>query len=123
MKKEPEKKAEEKPVVKPDPAPVKTETLPVINTNSVAVKINTPPVNNASAPENTTAQARMVKTDTSSVSNTVPSGITPVGQSNSGKKKRRRKLPADQIETIKAPSLISQEDASSKEPELELKLN
>lgn len=124
VKKEPGKETEERPVVKPEPAPVKTETLAVINTTSEARKINTQSVNNTSMSENTTTQARVVKTDTSSVSNTLPSNITPVGQINTGhKKKRRRKLPADQIETIKAPALISQEDASSKEPELELKLN
>jgi len=124
VKKEPAKTVIEKPIVKPDSVPVnpvKTEA-PIIH-NPVAVNTNTMSENHSANPVNTNSQARIIKSDTSSVSSSVPNNIIPSPQNNTGRKrKKRRKVETDQIETIKAPTLLGQE-AASKEPELELKLN
>lgn len=131
-KPEPVKKEAQKPVIKKDSVaihpPVKNETPPVTNANPVVINTNTQAAANTASFANTNTQARMVKTDTNSISGpgtgTGNSNIIPVNQNYTGqKKKRRRKLPADQIETIKAPSLLGEGETTSKEPELELKLN
>jgi hypothetical protein len=125
VKKEILKPEPEKPVVKKDSVPVKSETPvvtpPVINSlannsassNQVASTIN-PPV-----------QAKVSVPDTaSSIGGQNSSIISPNTQNYTGQKRKRRgKVPTDQIETIKAPSLLEQQEASAKEPELELKLN
>lgn len=122
-KKEPVKTVVEKPIVKADSVPVKVETPPT-TTTQVAVIANTFSSKNQSSTVAQNTQSRIVKTDTGSVKNSAPPIITSTTPSSTGhKRKRRRKVPTDQIETIKAPSLLGQQDASTKEPELELKLN
>ena len=122
-KKEPVKTEAEKPIVKVDSVPVKVETPPAATTQIAEVS-NAQPTNNSSVQplsQNTGARTSAIP-DTTKETNLTP--ISPLGQNHTGKKrKRRRKLPTEQIETIKAPSLLGQQDASSKEPELELKLN
>jgi hypothetical protein len=123
VNKEPVKKEPEKPIVKTDSVPVKIET-PTLAATQIAETGTSKPANNVTDPTfNQNNQTRIVATpDTSKQSNLTT--ISPSGQNYTGKKrKRRRKLPTEQIETIKAPSLLGQQDASSKEPELELKLN
>lgn len=124
VKKELVKTEEPKPVVKTDSVPLKIET-PTVSTNPIAETNNSHQTqNNSTVPalnQNTVARTVSVP-DTTKETNVSP--ITPLGQNSSGKKrKRRRKLPTEQIETIKAPSLLGQQEATSKEPELELKLN
>lgn len=122
VKKEPVKTVTEKPIVKTDSVLVKVET-PAATTTQVAVVTNTLITKNQS-PLAQNAQARIVKTDTGSVKNSVPPIINSTTPSSTGhKRKRRRKVPTDQIETIKAPSLLGQQETATKEPELELKLN
>jgi len=124
VKKEVPKQEPEKAVIKKDSIPVKSET-PIV----------TPPVknslaNNSVSPDqiaatvNSPVQAKVSVPDTVSSERGANSTIiSPNTQNYTGhKRKRRRKVPTDQIETIKAPSLLEQE-ASAKEPELELKLN
>jgi hypothetical protein len=128
-KKEPAKTIVEKPIVKSDSVPlksipVKTE-VPVINTITTAIAVNSNTIedSHSSNPVNTNTQARLLKTDTSSVSTAVPANIIPSNLNNAGnKRKKRRRIQTDQIETIKAPSLLGQQEAVQ-EPELELKLN
>lgn len=123
VKKEPVKTVLEKPIVKADSVPVKVETPPT-TTTQVAVNTNTSSSKNQSPAVAQNTQARIVKTDTSSVKNSAPPIITSTPPNSSGqKRKRRRKVPTDQIETIKAPSLLGQQETATKEPELELKLN
>ena len=121
VKKEEVKQPVEKPIVKPDSVFVKTETPPVLTPTQVAVIPNA--INHTIASNNTQNNnaSRTVIPDTTKTSPTI---ISPLGQNNRGKKrKRRRKVPTDQIETIKAPSLLGQQEAAGKEPEMELKLN
>lgn len=126
VKKEPAKIVVEKPIVKQDsvPAnPIKTEA-PVATTTQVAVNTNTVITNHSYNTPNTNTQARMIKTDTGSVTSSVPANISPSSQNNTGRKrKKRRQVPTEQMETIKAPSLLGEQASDSKEPELELKLN
>ncbi len=122
VKKEEVKPIAEKPIIKVDSIPVKTETPPVLTNTQVAVVSNTinRPITSNSIQNNNAA--RTVTPDTTTKSN--PTVIAPISQNNRGqKRKRHRKLPTDQIETIKAPSLLGQQEAAAKEPEMELKLN
>lgn len=125
VKKEPVKPIGQKPIVKTDSTKINTQPPAVVTpTVQVAVNTNTASVNNNSTSSNTKTQARFVKTDTGTVASSIPSSISPTSQNYTGhKRKKRRKLPPEQIETIKAPSLLGQQDGGSKEPELELKLN
>lgn len=124
VKKEPVKTEAQKPAVKPDSLPLKIET-PTVATNPIAETNNATPTQNnstVSTLNQNIAAKTVVAPDTAKETNI--SSITPLGQNTMGKKrKRRRKLPTEQIETIKAPSLLGQQEATSKEPELELKLN
>lgn len=125
IKKEQAKTVVEKPIVKPDSIlvtsiPEKIEA-PVVNTNSVEINTNAIEDSHTSSPVNTNTHAR-IKTDTGSVATSVPTNIVPPSQNTGLKRKKRRRLQADQIETIKAPVLLGQQDADI-EPELELKLN
>lgn len=123
VKKEIPKPVAEKPVVKTDSVPVNTEQ-PVMTDPATALANTTPTVNHSTTTFNPPTQARVAVPDSVSVSNNNPNIISPVGQTYTGKKrKRRRKVPTEQIETIKAPSILGQQEASTKEPELELKLN
>lgn len=124
VKKEEPKPIAEKPDVKLDSVPVNIENPVVTNTTQV-LATNTPTVDHsASTNTNPPTQARVSVPDSGSVSGSNPTVISPVGQNYSGKKrKRRRKPPTEQIETIKAPSLLGQQETSGQEPELELKLN
>jgi hypothetical protein len=123
VKKEPVKTVVEKPIVKADSVPVKAEAPPT-TTTQVAVNTNTSSSKNQSPAVTQNTQARIVKVDTGSVKNSAPPIITSTTPNSTGhKRKRRRKVPTDQIETIKAPSLLGQQEAATKEPELELKLN
>ena len=121
VKKEPVKTVIETQIVKTDSVPLKIEN-PVITPTQVAA--NTNPVNQTTTPvQNTSARTNAADTSTDK-KNDNTTIISPNTQSYSGKKrKRRRKVPTDQIETIKAPSILSQQETTSKEPELELKLN
>jgi hypothetical protein len=122
VKKEPVKTVVEKPIVKIDSVPVIVETPPA-STTQVAVITNTFNAKNQYPAVAQNTQARIIKSDTGSIKNPAPPIITSYTPNNTGQKhKRRRKVPTDQIETIKAPSILGQE-TTSKEPELELKLN
>lgn len=122
VKKAEPKPIAEKPVVKADSISVKLENQVITNTTTALANI-TPPVNHSTT-LNQPIQARISVPDSSSVTANNPTVISPVGQNYTGKKrKRRRKPPTEQIETIKAPSLLGQQETSAKEPELELKLN
>jgi len=102
-KKEPVKTEAEKPVVKTDSVPVKTETPPAATTQ-IADAANTQTINNSTVqPLNQNSSVRTtVIPDTAKDTNLTQ--ISPLGQNHTGKKrKRRRKLPTEQIETIKAP--------------------
>lgn len=110
----------EKPIIKTDSVPVKPEILPASNNTQVTVVTNT--LNNQMA-QNTTPNNNSARIITPDTVKSNPAVISPIGQNNKGqKRKRRRKVPTDQIETIKAPSILG-EETTSKEPELELKLN
>ncbi|MBK7666764.1 MAG: hypothetical protein IPJ32_05075 [Sphingobacteriaceae bacterium] len=123
VKKEPVKTVVEKPIVKADSVPVKAEAPPT-TTTQVAVNTNTSSSKNQSLAVAQNTQARIVKADTGSVKNSASPIITSTTPNSTGhKRKRRRKVPTDQIETIKAPSLLGQQETATKEPELELKLN
>lgn len=123
VKKEVPKPVQEKLVVKTDSVPVKVEPAVVTPTLSNTLANNTAMVNHTSVPVNVPTQARVSVPDTGSVANVNPSVISPVGSNTGHKRKKRRKVPTDQIETIKAPSILGEQEASAKEPELELKLN
>lgn len=121
VKKEEVKPQVQKPIIKPDSVPSKAET-PVLTSTQVASVAS--PVNQTNTQiQNTTA--RMAAVDTAQTSKTDNlTIINPNAQTRTGqKRKRRRKVPTEQIETIKAPSILSPQEASAKEPELELKLN
>ena len=120
VKQEPIKKVEETPIVKTDSVPLKVET-PGVSTVQVAEINNTQSTNPQESQNPMVARSIAVPDTTKNVNITT---ISPLGQNYTAKKrKRRRKLPTEQIETIKAPSLLGQQEASTKEPELELKLN
>ncbi len=123
VKKEEPKPIAEKPIVKADSVPLKSENAVLTNTTTVIAN-NTPTVDHSANPINPPTQARVSMPDTSSVTANNPTVINPTGQTGTGqRRKRRRKVPTEQIETIKAPSLLGQQETSSKEPEMELKLN
>jgi hypothetical protein len=127
-KKEPEKKVEQ-PVVKTPSVEVKAEPQPIQNTPAQVV-IQTPQTtqNTATPLAGTPVQntQRKVTTDTGSVNNkTDNQALNTINQSYPGKsRKRRRKVTNDQIEAIKAPSILGVETTKKEEePELEIKLN
>lgn len=123
IQKEPEKVVE---------APVKTDSVkliinPVVNTQT-QVAVNTSLVNNSNSVVQTPTvnQARVAVTDTASMAKTEnQTAINTINQNYPRKsRKRRRKMPTEQIETIKAPSILGIETSTKeKEPELEIKLN
>lgn len=122
VKKEPLKQEQARQIVKKDSVPPKVEapiTTPVSNLSTHTVtdsQIET----TVSVP----VQSKVLISDSVSSGARNAAIINPTPQNYTGqKRKRRRKVPTDQIETIKAPSLLEQQEASAKEPELELKLN
>ena len=124
VKKETPRPAPEKAIIKQDSVPRKVETPVLTQTASTSLVSNTVIINHTNTAINPPVQARVSVPDTTSVSTINPSVISPAGQNYTGqKRKRRRKVPTDQIEAIKAPSILGQQEASAKEPELELKLN
>lgn len=120
----------EKPVVKKDSVPVKAEapvltpSQAIVNAQPVSQPVN-PPVQNLAVRTNvsdTSSDSKnTVSVSKNETSNTI---ISPNNQNYTGqKRKRRRKMPTEQIETIKAPSILNPQESVAKEPELELKLN
>jgi hypothetical protein len=112
-------------------APIKTDSVKLI-TNSIVntqtqVAVNANPVSTNSGVQTPMInQAKMAVPDTASVAKTENQPVlNTINQSYPGKtRKRRRKIPTEQIETIKAPSILGVEtSAKEKEPELEIKLN
>ena len=101
---------------------MKHETPIITPTVSASLANNSTINQNNSTSINPPTQARISVPDTASVSS-VNSVVGPPQNTTGHKRKRRRKVPTDQIETIKAPSILGQQEASAKEPELELKLN
>ena len=123
VKKEPEKVVSV--TVKTDS--VKLITSPAVNTET-QVAVNTNPVNNANSGIQTPTvnQARVAVTDSISIEKTENQTVINTINQNYPRKtrKRRRKMPTEQIETIKAPSILGIETSTKeKEPELEIKLN
>lgn len=114
------------------PVPVKTDSVklainPVVNTQTrVALNNNIGNNANSAIQTPTVNQARVAVTDTGSMVKTENQPVlNTINQSYPGKtRKRRRKIPTEQIETIKAPSILGLETSTKeKEPELEIKLN
>jgi hypothetical protein len=93
-----------------------TVTTPTLNTNPAPVLVQ--PSMAAKTSEN------KVEPDTANPPLEKASAPIIVNESSNhtGKKKRRKRVNTEQIETIKAPSLLGEETATQ-EPELELKLN
>ncbi|HWY09738.1 MAG TPA: hypothetical protein VN026_00360 [Bacteroidia bacterium] len=121
------KKEPEKPVV----APIKTDSVklitnPVVNTQTQVAVNNNTVIDNYSVQTPTVNQEKTAETDTASVAKSENQPVlNTINQSYPGKsRKRRRKIPTEQIETIKAPSILGVETSTKeKEPELEIKLN
>jgi hypothetical protein len=124
VKQEIPKPAPKESFVKKDSVPAQVEKPVETPTVSASLANNTNAVNHINTPVNPPIQARVSIPDTNSVSAVNSSVMSPPVQNTIGqKRKRRRKVPTDQIEAIKAPSILGQQEASAKEPELELKLN
>ena len=122
MPKKEQVKAIENPVIKTDTTTRTIANSAIVTQSQVAVSIN--PVNQSQL-TNTVTQARTT-TDTGSITKTDNQPeVNNINQTPPGKKrKRRRKMPTEQIETIKAPSILGVETtAAEKEPELEIKFN
>lgn len=120
-KKEPQK-VTENPIIKTDTATRTIANSAIVTQSQVAVNVN--PVNQSQV-TNTVTQARTT-TDTGSITKTDNQPeLNNINQTPPGKKrKRRRKMPTEQIESIKAPSILSVEiTTTEKEPELEIKFN
>lgn len=118
-----QEKAIENPIIKSDTA-VKTITNPEVNTQNQAA-INGNIVNQPPSTINVT-QARTSSTDSGSITKADNQpALNNINQNPPGKtRKRRRKMPTEQIESIKAPSILGVETtAAEKEPELEIKFN
>jgi len=138
------KKEPQKPVAKP---PV-TETVSTVPVNTVVVQppvvSNNPPANSnagqanlntnnpavsrvAEAPAQTVVVNNAISDTAMSSQNTSRSINTNSSQQNNYQgqsRKKRRKLPPEQIETIKAPSILGTETTKKEEePELEIKLD
>jgi hypothetical protein len=119
---EPEK-AVEKPIIKADTAKIIANPTPG-TPNEIAV-ISNPVANNTIASSAPLTHPVAAASDSSSGAKTDQSVINVINQSYPGKhRKRRRKMPTEQIETIKAPSILGVETTTTeKEPELEIKLD
>lgn len=123
VKKEEPKPQIEKPIAKKDSVPQKTETAVVSPSQAL---VNAEPINQSvNAPvQNTGARTNVSDTSTDTKNDASTTVISPNNQNHTGqKRKRRRKMPTEQIETIKAPSILNPQESVAKEPELELKLN
>jgi hypothetical protein len=133
MKKEPIK-AEEKPVVKTETVTIAPQSQP-IQTLVPQVQYHQPTVNpnyaartNEGAVQNPSITSEITKPVTAVVDTTAArvnnSGqINPDNQNYGRGRKKRRKLPPEQIETIKAPSILVESAKKEEEPEMEIKLN
>lgn len=138
VKKEPEKTVA-KPEVKKDTVPVQPQNgvVPPVNSPSQMV-VNTPSVQNNAAAANTNYTSRNTSnqvTNTQSEPSVSPAADT-LSKANTGNfmnttsqnygrgRKKRSKLPPEQIETIKAPSILGTEAVKKEEePEMEIKLD
>jgi hypothetical protein len=133
VKKEPEKVIEKPVEVKKDTVSEKPEvTVPItqppvqkvvniptatLNPNNYAARTNTQSAQN-SQPES------KITTSQDSTARSVQSGTNTFNQTAGKGRKRRRKITPEQVETIKAPSILGTESSKKEEePELELKLN
>lgn len=94
------------------------DVTPTVATNPNSLAARTlQPVQNSQPESNSPAF-----TDTSSKS--VQSSVNPIDQPYGKARKKRRKITPEQIETIKAPSILGVEsEKKEEEPELEIRLN
>ncbi len=122
-KKEPERVVE-KPKIEADS--IKIIANPVVNTQTQVAVNNNPVIGNSVVQTPQVDQSRIAETDTASVAKSENQPVlNPINPNYPVKtRKRRRKMPTEQIETIKAPSILGLETSTKeKEPELEIKLN
>jgi hypothetical protein len=107
-----------KPFIQPTPtiAPQTQSSQPLLNQNYASRTTETQVHNTYSG-----SPVSTVSDTAARLNNSVP--VNPDNQNYGRGRKKRRKLPPEQIETIKAPSILVESAKKEEEPELEIKLN
>lgn len=120
VKKESKKEA----VSKPEPIAVKKDTIITQSVNSNPTTLVQQPVTHAAISTPTANTARMIPTNTNPVLKPASDSLTVQTTVPRVRRKKKEKVPAEQIETIKAPDLMKVEtETTETEPELEIKLD
>lgn len=120
VKKESKKEA----VSKPEPIAVKKDIIITQSVNSNPTTLVQQPVTHAAISTPTANTARMIPTNTNPVLKPASDSLTVQTTVPRVRRKKKEKVPAEQIETIKAPDLMKVEtETTETEPELEIKLD
>lgn len=118
------KETKQEVVSKPEPIAVKKDTIIPQPVNSNPPTLVQQPVTHAVISTPTANTARMMPANTNPVLKPASDSLTAQTTVPRVRRKKKEKVPAEQIETIKAPDLMKVEtETTEAEPELEIKLD